>query len=64
MGCLGHAAGLHDSLEDVQVPQLDAAADPVCPLLHVDLLVKWVMGIRKLEIPCNREIGHRCNGDF
>ena len=48
-GRLGHAAGLHDGLEYVEIPQLDAAADPVCPL-HVGLLPKRVTGVRKVEI--------------
>jgi hypothetical protein len=29
MRSLGHAACLHDSLQDMQISQLDTAADPV-----------------------------------
>jgi hypothetical protein len=37
-------------VKHMQVPQLDAATDPLRPL-HVGLLAKWIIGLRKTEIP-------------
>src|SRR5262249_48826764 len=46
MGRLAHAACLRHGLEHVQVPQLDAASDPVCPL-HVRPLSQMDEGYTK-----------------
>ena len=44
LGGLGHAARLRDGNEHMQIPQLDAVSDPVCPL-HVCLLGKSLSGM-------------------
>ncbi len=60
LGCLGHAARLHDGNEHVQIPQLDAASDAVCPL-HSYLLVKSLRGMREIELLQAIRKAHRFN---
>src|SRR6266542_4339052 len=59
IGRLSHAACLRHGLEYVQVPQLDAAANPVCPL-HIRPSVKCMRGMQKIEIPSEPKTGHHC----